>query len=192
MTTRFVNVEQDNFKNRLDTILSLVSGKILLLSNDITEGRFVKIKLDQSDEKTDEDKQKEKDHSLIQILNLIERITVHCAPSLKNKKFEQEYDEIAMQCKALLAYPHSWVRLKSAKILGQLLTVVDVEELEAIVQKSVESERGFIYEDTEEVLRSLVLDLCAQYTTSAAKEIVEQVRYQYALNKFWFCYSIVN
>ncbi|CAH0579423.1 unnamed protein product [Chrysodeixis includens] len=175
LSTRFVNVEQDNFKSRLDTILSLVSGKILLLSNDITEGRFVKIKLDQSDEKTDEDKQKEKDHSLIQILNLIERITFHCAPSLKNKKFEQEYDEIAMQCKALLAYPHAWVRLKSAKILGQLLSAVDVQELDGIVKKTVESERGFIYDDTEDVLRSLVLDLCAQYTTSAAKEMVDQV-----------------
>lgn len=177
LSTRFVNVEQGDFKNRLNTVLSLVSGKILLLSNDITEGRFVKIKLEQSEDKTDEDKQKEKDHSLIQILNLIEKITFHCASSLTNKKFVNEFDEIAQQCKALLAYPHSWVRLKSAKILGQLLSVVDAEELDAVVKKKVESDRGFIYDDTENVLRSLVLDLCAQYTTGAAKEMVEQVRW---------------
>ncbi|XP_075973802.1 small subunit processome component 20 homolog [Anticarsia gemmatalis] len=175
LSTRFVNVEEDNFKSRLNTILSLVSGKILLLSNDITEGRFVKIKLDQSEDKSDEDKQKEKDHSLIQILNLIDKITIHCASSLTNKKYVQDYDEIGQQCKALLAYPHSWVRLKAAKILGQLLSVVDVEELDNIVKKEVESDRGFIYDDTEEFMRSLVLDLCAQYTTGASKEIVEQV-----------------
>ncbi|PZC82298.1 hypothetical protein B5X24_HaOG210854 [Helicoverpa armigera] len=175
LSTRFVNVEQDEFKNRLNTILSLVSGKILLLSNDITEGRFVKIILEQSEEKTDEDKQKEKDHSLIQILNLIEKITFHCASSMTNKKYVNDFDDIAQHCKALLAYPHAWVRLKSAKILGQLLSVVDAEELDSIVKKKVESERGFIYDDTEDVLRSLVLDLCAQYTTSASKEMVEQV-----------------
>ncbi|XP_050560675.1 small subunit processome component 20 homolog [Spodoptera frugiperda] len=175
LSTRFVNVEQEDFKSRLNTILSFVSGKILLLSNDISEGRFVKITLEQSDDKTDEDKQKEKDHSLIQILNLIEKITLHCASSLTDKKYVQEFDEIGQHCKALLAYPHAWVRLKSAHILGQLLSVVDAEELDNIVKKKVECDRGFIYDETEDVLRSLVLDLCAQYTTGASKEMVEQV-----------------
>lgn len=87
-----------------------------------------------------------------------------------------EYDEIGQQCKALLAYPHAWVRLKSVKILGQLLSVVDAEELDGIVKKTVESDRGFIYDDPEDVLRSLILDLCAQYTTGASKDIVQQVR----------------
>ncbi|CAH1645371.1 unnamed protein product [Spodoptera littoralis] len=175
LSTRFVNVEQEDFKNRLNTILSFVSGKILLLSNDVSEGRFVKITLEQSDDKTDEDKQKEKDHSLIQILNLIEKITLHCASSLTDKKYTQEFDDIGQHCKALLAYPHAWVRLKSANILGQLLSVVDAEELDNIVKKKVECDRGFIYDETEDVLRSLVLDLCAQYTTGASKEMVEQV-----------------
>lgn len=114
---------------------------------------------------------------MIQILNLIEKITLHCASSLTDKKYVQEFDEIGQHCKALLAYPHAWVRLKSANILGQLLSVVDAEELDNIVKKKVECDRGFIYDETEDVLRSLVLDLCAQYTTGASKEMVEQVSF---------------
>lgn len=151
-----------------------MSGKILLLSNDITEGRFVKIKLDQGDEKTDEDKQKEKDHSLIQMLNLIDKITIHCASTLKNKKYFADYDEIGQQCKALLAYPHSWVRLKSAKIIGTLLEAIDPQELNDKSKES-ECERGFIFDGTEDCLRSLTLDLCAQYTPNVSKEMAEQV-----------------
>lgn len=172
-----MNVEEEQFKNRLDTILSLVSGKILLLSNDITEGRFVKIKLEQTDDKSDEEKQNEKDHSLIQILNLIEKITIHCGSSLTNKAYYSDYDEIAQHCQALLAYPHAWVRLKSASIIGRILSVVDVEELDNIVMKKLDSERGFIYCDTEDCLRSLILDLCAQFTASVSKDMAEQVSY---------------
>ncbi|XP_068632256.1 small subunit processome component 20 homolog [Battus philenor] len=174
LTTRFVNVEQGEFKNRLSTILSLVSGKILLLSNDITEGRFVKIKLDQGN-KSDEDKQKEKDHSLIQMLNLIEKITIQCSSSLKNKNHFSDFDDLAQQCQALLAYPHAWVRLHSVKILGQILLSVDHEELDMIVKKKLDSERGFIYCEPEACLRSLVLDLCAQYTPNVSKDMADRV-----------------
>lgn len=135
----------------------------------------MKIRLEQADEKTDEEKQKEKDHSLIQILNLIDKITVHCAASLKDKKFVSDFDDVAQQCQALLAYPHAWVRLRSAKILGAILSAVDGEELDAVVKKKVESERGFIYYDTEDTLRSVILDLCAQYTPSVSKDMADEV-----------------
>ncbi|CAK1596413.1 unnamed protein product [Parnassius mnemosyne] len=174
LTTRFVNVEGEEFKNRLNTILSLVCGKILLLSNDITEGRFVKVKLDQGD-KTDEDKQKEKDHSLIQMLNLIDKITVQCPSSMKNKNHFSEYDDIGQQCQALLGYPHAWVRLKAVKILGQILSSVDFEELDMMVKNKLVCDRGFIYDETEACLRSIILDLCAQYTPSASKDMVDHV-----------------
>ncbi|XP_050683521.1 small subunit processome component 20 homolog [Leptidea sinapis] len=166
---RFVNVEQDNFKNRIENILALLSGKILLLSNDIGEGRFVKIHLDGSAE-SNEEHQKEKDHSLIQILNLIDRIAVHCAFSLKSEKFEDSYDDIAQHCQALLAYPHAWVRLRAAKILGHILDSVDSD----LLQRE-QCERGFIYFDTENTLKSLILDLCAQYTPNLDKEMADQV-----------------
>ncbi|XP_026753920.2 small subunit processome component 20 homolog [Galleria mellonella] len=175
LSIRFVNVEENEFKNRLDPILSIVSSKILHLSNDITEGRFVKLRIEDTEEKTDEDKQKEKDHSLIQIMNLIDKITVHCESSMKNNKFISEFDDLAQQCQALLAYPHAWVRLKAAKILGAVISSVDPEELDMIVKKKVESERGFIYYDTEDTIRSLVLDLCAQYTPNVSQEMAEQV-----------------
>ncbi|XP_034830550.1 small subunit processome component 20 homolog [Maniola hyperantus] len=171
LSIRFVNVEQEEFQNRLNNILSLVSGKILLLNNDIAEGRFVKIQLEHGD-KTDEEQQKEKDHSLIQILNLIDKITIHCLDSLKNKKFVSDYDELAQQCQVLLAYPHAWVRLRSAKILGTIISQVNIEELNV---KEKDSDRGFIYYDTENSLRSLILDLCAQYTPNVTKDMADQV-----------------
>lgn len=171
LSIRFVNVEKDEFQNRLNNVLSLVSGKILLLNNDIAEGRFVKIKLDHG-EKSDEEKQKEKDHSLIQILNLIDKITTHCSDSIKNKKFVSDFDEIAQQCQVLLAYPHAWVRLRAAKILGTILSHVNTEELNV---EEKEGDRGFIYYDTENSLRSLILDLCAQYTPNVSKDMADQV-----------------
>ncbi|VVC88993.1 unnamed protein product [Leptidea sinapis] len=148
---------------------SSLNGKILLLSNDIGEGRFVKIHLDGSGE-SNEEHQKEKDHSLIQILNLIDRIAVHCAFSLKSEKFENSYDDIAQHCQALLAYPHAWVRLRAAKILGHILDSVDSD----LLQRE-QCERGFIYFDTENTLKSLILDLCAQYTPNLDKEMADQL-----------------
>ncbi|XP_072931772.1 small subunit processome component 20 homolog [Epargyreus clarus] len=175
LSIRFVNVEEDEFKSRLPTLLSLISSKILLLSNDITEGRFVKVSLHQEENKTDEEKQNEKDHSLIQILNLIDKITIQCASTLKNKKFASNYDDIAQYCQTLLAYPHAWVRLRAAKVLGQILSAIDVAELNLIAKKKLDCDRGFIYYETEESLRSLILDLCAQYTPNVPKEMADQV-----------------
>ncbi|XP_059048570.1 small subunit processome component 20 homolog [Achroia grisella] len=175
LSIRFVNVEQKEFKNRLDPILSIIGSKILLLSNDVTEGRFVKLRLEESEDKTDEDKLKERDHSLIQIMNLIDAITIHCESSMKSKKHMYDFDELAQQCQALLAYPHAWVRLKAAKILGAIISSVDPGELDMIVKGKVESERGFIYYDTEDAIRSIVLDLCAQYTPNVTEEMSEQV-----------------
>ncbi|CAK1547347.1 unnamed protein product [Leptosia nina] len=171
LCTRFVNVEEKNFKNRIDAVLPILSGKILLLSNDITEGRFVKIRLNNT-EKTDEEQQKEKDHSLIQILNLIDRIVEQCPTSLKDENFYSDYDDIAQYCQALLAYPHAWVRLRAAKILGHILSNVDYEYLQECKN---ETERGFIYCDVEDSIRSLVLDLCAQYTPNVGKDMADQV-----------------
>ncbi|XP_026487160.2 small subunit processome component 20 homolog [Vanessa tameamea] len=171
---RFVNVEEDKFQSRLDSILSSVNGKIHLLSNAVTEGRFVKVKLDEGHDKTDEEKQNERDHSLIQMLNLIDKITINCSTSLKNKKYMSDFDDVAQQCQVLLAYPHSWVRLKAVKILGTILSAIDVEELNGL-SKEVECERGFIFDDTENCLRSLVLDLCAQYTPNVSQDMADQV-----------------
>ncbi|CAH3906554.1 unnamed protein product [Pieris brassicae] len=165
---RFVNVEGENFKTRIETVLSILSGKILLLSNDITEGRFVKVRLD-GNGKSDEDKQKEKDHSLIQILNLIDSISMNCPSSLGDPKFVSEYDDIGQYCQVLLAYPHAWVRLRAAKILGHILNNIDVESFNG------NNERSFIYCDTEDGIRSLVLDLCAQYTPNVGKDMADQV-----------------
>ncbi|CAH2980138.1 unnamed protein product [Chilo suppressalis] len=171
---RFVNVEKDEFQQRISKVLTTISNKILLLSNDITAGRFVKIQTE-SDSMTDEEKQQEKDHCLIQLLNLIDKITVHCPTSLGNHKYFEDYDSIGQQCQVLLAYPHAWVRLRAAKILDALLSAVDPVELEKVASKTLDSERGFLYCDTEATFRSLVLDLCAQFTPSVTKNMVDQV-----------------
>ncbi|CAG9786026.1 unnamed protein product [Diatraea saccharalis] len=171
---RFVNVEKDEFQKRISKVLSIISTKILLLSNNITTGRFVKIQI-QNEDMSNEEKQQEKDHCLIQLLNLIDKITVHCGASLRNKTYFEDYDSIGQQCQALLAYPHAWVRLRAAKILSALLSAVDPVELEKVVNKDLDTDRSFFYCDTEMTLRSLVLDLCAQFTPSVTKEMADQV-----------------
>lgn len=169
-------VEDAEFKNRLTTVLSIINGKLLILNNSSTEGRFVKFNTDiENTHASDEDKQKEKDHSLIQILNLLERIVTHCPTSLNEPKHINVYDEIAQQCQILLAYPHTWVRLKAAKILNQLFLHIDPSELSDILNGNKESDRGFIYYETESAMRSLILDLCAQYSIGVTKEIADEV-----------------
>ncbi|XP_041978665.1 small subunit processome component 20 homolog [Aricia agestis] len=183
---RFVNIEESNFQSRLPDLLPMLSAKTHQLSTNTSIGRFVKINLDSK--QTDEETQKEKDHSLIQILNLIDRITTNCPTSLKNKKYISDFDEIGQQCQVFLAYPHSWVRLKAAKILGQMILAIDLEEFNQIVSGKLESDRGFIYNDTEQALRSLILDLCAQYVPNVEKDMAEQVtEVMFAILKLVHC-----
>ncbi|GBP37217.1 Small subunit processome component 20 homolog [Eumeta japonica] len=174
LCTRFVMVEKEDFEKRLHIILPILTGKLILLSDDITDGRFVKLKLEQDSSKTDEEKQKEKDHSLIQLLNLIVNITTHCPACFANDKY-LEFDEIGQHCQILLGYPHLWVRLKSAKVLYQILSNVNSKELDEIMSGRKETERGFIYYDTENALKSLILDLSAQFTADMTKDMAEQI-----------------
>lgn len=162
---------------RAPTCMNIVSTFIIVLSKQGQYNIQSKRYLDQSEDKTDDEKQKEKDHSLIQVLNLIDKITIHCASTLKNKNYVSDYDEICQHCQALLAYPHAWVRLKAVGILGKILAAVNSEELDSIVKNEIESDRGFIYHETEVAFRSLVLDLCAQYTPTVSQDMAEQVRF---------------
>lgn len=180
LAIRFVNVEAEGFGARLPTVLPLVRAKMLLLGNEGGEGRFVKIALEQGD-KTDEDKQTERDHSLIQMLNLVEKTLIHCPLSMKDPKYFDDYDDIAQQCKALLAHPHAWVRLRATKVLGHVVSVVAPEELDALLSGKTESDRGFVYCDPEESLKSLLLDLCAQYTPNISKEMADLVSRYFSL-----------
>lgn len=127
------------------------------------------------------------------MLNLIDKITIHCPESMNNKKFSSDYDEIAEQCKALLAYPHSWVRLRAVKILGTILSAINVEELNKTSREN-ECERGFIFDDTENCIKSLVLDLCAQYTPNVSQDMADQVCNRYLsifLNYFYFKIAVL-
>lgn len=180
-------MEEDDFKNRLNTILSIINEKLLILSSNNNSGRYVKLypeeNIEEDTEENAEELQKELDHSMIQLLNLTDRITIHCSRCLTNKKYVSQFDDLALQCQALLAYAHSWVRLKAAKILNQIFLHVDANELEMLVGGKMESDRGFIFYDTENTFRSLILDLCAQYTPGVTKEMADQVSYFFIPNR---------
>lgn len=172
LCTRFVNVEKTHFQNRLNVILPIINDKLLTFTNDGIVGRFVKL---QSEEVAHEPDSQERDHCLIQLLNLTEKISIHCSASMNNKKFVNEFDDIGQQCQALLAYPHAWVRLRCAKIFNQILLRIDVNHLDSVLRNTIECERGFLYYDTENTLRSLILDLCAQYTPGIGKDMADEI-----------------
>ncbi|XP_055709541.1 small subunit processome component 20 homolog [Phlebotomus papatasi] len=165
LTVRFMVAEGEAFRKRLDNLLPLMIGKLSGQEDDNVPGRFVRAHVEDIAVESDESKARANDHKLIQILIALGKIFGQFEDILKEEKLNGVIDSLAFKCQELLGYDHSWVRLFSAKILGSILGVVDVELLrKRMVDPDEESElsREFLYRNPESQIRALTLDLCAQ------------------------------
>lgn len=64
----------------------------------------------------------------------------------------------------MLAYPHEWVRLGATQFISKVLGVLTpVQVAEAANNRDAQIE-GYLFHDTRNTLRTLILDLCSQLT----------------------------
>lgn len=187
LCNRFINVEKESFQSRLSKLLPLIEEQFTN-SNSETAGKFVL--LSKNDEEFDQDKEnvvdakvQAKDHQTIQTLKMLVNMCENCPGFLKSPKYNAYVDEIAQQAQKLLAYPHAWARFESAKILEHVLSSLKVSDIQkSFVNDGMDFERGFLYYNTHDSLKSLILDMCVQMipgeiSSDFAEQIVKNLIY---------------
>ncbi|XP_054276631.1 small subunit processome component 20 homolog [Macrosteles quadrilineatus] len=154
----FASQEKSGFDQRIDKVLPL-----------IVELMKVEIKEFKPHAKTDVEKfnikEQLKDHHLYQLLHLIVKLSSLCPSMLTDQTNMKNTQILAEGAQTLLAYPHEWVRLAASQFIGKVLSVMTPTQV-AELANSPQQERGFGYLrcDTRNTLKSLILDLCSQFT----------------------------
>lgn len=196
LCTRFINSEKAKFDGRIKTILPLLVSALSQTpegAKDPQPGQFVRIAQPDivEDEDEDEDavmddeedaatrreqKQRALDHQHIQVLNTILKI-FEKYPNSSN--FDPNtIDILAYEAQRLLAHDHVWVRINALNVLASVLQRIDVDELLAVLLKGKvsTSKYSYLYENPEQELYSLSLDLCAQLVPDETdKDVAELV-----------------
>lgn len=192
LCSRFVTVEKSKFVRRIEQVLPLLIDT-LPLSKHKGPGQYVRLPNvgnEESDDEIDESKyemkrmQKErsKDHQIIQVTNTILKIFESYQSQMST--FHELIDQLAYEAQKLLAYEHVWVRINAAKILGFILSQIDVDQLKLIfsAESTKEPDFNYLYKNPSSELKSLCLDLCAQLIPEAtdedmADEVVKDLLY---------------
>lgn len=163
LCSRFIDAEKNEFANRVGTILPILIRSIQLQDSK-APGQFVRVNTsnDDDDDGKTEQKQRAKDHQLIQSTNTIIKILNGYQSKLND--LSHFVDELAYECQKLLSNEHTWIRFNAAKILGIILNRIDIALLNKIIQGAVDCEPSsdFLYSNPAADLKSLTLDLCAQ------------------------------
>lgn len=189
LCTRFIEVEKLKFEKRLEKLMPILvgtlngsggggnkkngkPGQFVRLMNNTDDDDLIKNDNLNIDDETIErrltQRQRVRDHQLIQCMNTLLRIMELYWPTLVDKS-SQYIDELSYEMQKLLAYEHVWVRLNSAKMIDIILSHVDVDVLRTnlltdstdnLNENSMTIE--YLYGNTKSELKSLCLDLCAQ------------------------------
>lgn len=192
LCSRFIAVEKNKFVKRIERVLPLLIAT-LPLSKQIGPGQYVRLANADDDESDNEidgneselkrnQKQRSKDHQIIQVTNTILKLMENYQSHMSN--FSECIDQLAYESQKLLAYEHVWVRINAAKILGHILSQINLEQLKMSFfnGESSETELHFLYKNPSAELKSLCLDLCAQLIPEAtdedmADEVVKNLLY---------------
>lgn len=178
LCTRFINSEKSKFESRIKTVLPSLVNALVMTSSGIRKGpgQFVRsIKVNNADDESGDDnlddeasqlrqeqQQRAKDHQIIQVLNTILKIFEKYpnSPSFDPNTI----DSLAYEAQRLLAHDHVWVRLNALKVLEFVLRNIDFDEMQKVLIKGKVTSKNqcYLYENPEQELQSLALDLCAQ------------------------------
>ncbi|XP_017786283.1 PREDICTED: small subunit processome component 20 homolog [Nicrophorus vespilloides] len=165
-------VEKASFEDRLPNLIPLV----ILQFGPINEGpgKCVLLSKDEEIIETDDKQDKNKDHHLYQVLQMILKLCTNCPNFLKDSR---TIENLAVHAQSLLAYDHEWVRLGAAQFLGFIFSTIDIEKLSKLLMNNEKLEgAGFLYSDPHGAIKSLTLDFCAQLQPNAIKcNLAEQV-----------------
>ncbi|KYN05358.1 Small subunit processome component 20 like protein [Cyphomyrmex costatus] len=177
----FVTVEKNDFDARLPQVLPLLLKQFHTNISTSDNAKFEKhMELDnttQLQKDSNLNEERTKDHHLIQVLELLLKIAQNTS-FLTDKKYKDFIDCFAEYSQSLLAHPHLWVRLAAAKMIGCILTTLDVDKIVELINNpdSDKVYEGYMYSKPVETVKSLILDLVAQlYPEMTFEQLADQV-----------------
>ncbi|XP_008314156.1 small subunit processome component 20 homolog [Cynoglossus semilaevis] len=148
----FVEVEQEKFVQRLDTLLPLLEREI---------------HPDNYEDIEEEQEEKGADRLLFSHLTLVTKLVQHCG-LLELQKPRDTLLSIWGHIEAHLSYPHCWVWLTASQLFGQLFAAQQAEQLvsrwrgEAADVSPPSVATVFITTNLDKKMRQLALTLCHQ------------------------------
>ncbi|KYM75651.1 Small subunit processome component 20 like protein [Atta colombica] len=177
----FVNVEKNDFDSRLLQVLPLLLKqfhKNISNSDNAEFGKYMELDNTTNLQKDSNLKEeKTKDHHLIQVLQLLLKIS-HYTSFLTDEKYKDFINSFAEYSQSLLAHPHLWVRLAAAQMIGFILTTLDVDKIVELINNPDNDKiyEGYMYSKPVETVKSLILDLVAQlYPDMTFEQLADQV-----------------
>lgn len=193
LCTRFINAEKKKFADRIPKILPILIATLSLSRSDGNQiaGKFVRNpnaidnngnsddENDDEDQNQEEERQRIIDHQLIQLQNTILKIFEIYSNVLID--YPQYADELAYKSQKLLGYEHVWVRLNALKALQLIMRNIDSDEIQhklitGKTKKNRSNQLDYLYTNSEQEIKSLTLDLCAQLIPEQTdKEMADEV-----------------
>ncbi|KAK7865447.1 hypothetical protein R5R35_002325 [Gryllus longicercus] len=174
----FVEVETEKFLRRLEELLPVIQTQLTARMNLLyAPGKCVRLAQEQNEsEEVKEKKLRLEDHCIFQVLQLIKKICSLCPAFLKDEVWMSHVENIAEAAQSLLSHPHQWIRLEASAVLGFVFASLDIKALVQAVSSSSFIEGRYLFHDTGNKLKSLVLDFCDQLIpNSESPHLIEQV-----------------
>lgn len=192
---RFVNASDNDFiVNKMSNLLSLLLKSISYCQNGDEPGKFVRVKRarlnedednddnDQSNMIDERDQQTTEDHHLIQSLNAVIKLFEYDdGKIMRDASNKMTIDEIGYRVHALLSHDHTWVRLRSLKIINLLMKQLNLETIREILKsdEAVDDENAdnddpqFLY--TKAQFQSVAFDMVVQLKSDAGEDLLSAI-----------------
>lgn len=185
---RFINAsDRDFITPRISSLLGLLLKSIA--NTDDEPGKFVRVKRLKMDNNDDDemessvvderDQQIVEDHHLIQSLNAIIKIFEFNDGSVfKDASNNATIDEIGYKVHALLPHDHTWVRLRSLKVINILIKNLDLASIKDIISndKVVMSENNEIpFLQSKSQFQSVAFDMTVQLKPDIDQELLKAI-----------------
>ncbi|CAG9807193.1 unnamed protein product [Chironomus riparius] len=182
---RFINAtDRDFIAPRMSSLLELSIKSIT--NTDDEPGKFVRVKrlkMDNNNENEMEssvvderDQQIVEDHHLIQTLNAIIKILEFNDGSvLKDENNKATIDEIGYKAHELLSHDHTWVRMRSLKVINILIKNLDLARIKEIItnDEAVLDEIPFLQSKSQ--FQSVAFDMSVQLKPDIEQDLLTAI-----------------
>jgi len=186
---RFINAtDRDFITPRMSSLLELLLKSIT--NTDDEPGKFVRVKRLKMDNNNDDnemessvvderDQQIVEDHHLIQSLNAIIKIfEYNDGIVLKDESNKATINEIGYKVHILLSHDHTWVRMRSLKIINILIRNLDVTRIKDIIinDENVMNENDEIpFLQSKSQFQSVAFDMSVQLKPDVEHELLTAI-----------------
>lgn len=147
----FVEVEEDKFSRRLESLLTLIETEIHPDSYEDIE---------------EEQEERGADRLLFSYLILLTKLCTHCG-LLEMTMYSETLTQIWSHTEAHLRHPHSWVWLTASQLFGQLFASQQPDQLLSLWRQGAQASeqsaaKVFIFRSLDKKMRELALAFCYQ------------------------------